>query len=285
MVDGLPGFYRERNTSCRQGFTTETLRQYDSCRTRLTLLEEQDIPTMASLIFTTVVRTFLRATIRASTDLVSFSKRYVEQGTDVEPIHKHAYTMLESTVRQSPISLEFATKFLEEIDAVMEKILAGTPFDSRSNIPENPNKVEIENKLLLESVIPRSVRRAIYTVTERLIGPQSPLDIPGVIFYDTTWLGLSSVTPPGAQDLVMKGNLWDTLRKQKLFPGKVRKCNRCGILSATDDSPVVNDLIRRTGVVQGQGVPRNWTFLVARNCLCFGSWRLVELLEDGTIVD
>lgn len=34
--------------------------------------------------------------------------------------------MLESTVRQSPISLEFAAKFLEEIDAVMEKILAGT---------------------------------------------------------------------------------------------------------------------------------------------------------------
>lgn len=91
-------------------------------------VEEQDIPTMASMIFTTVVRTLLRAGIRASTDLVSFSKRYVEQGTDVEPIHQHAYTMLESTVRQSPISLEFAAKFLEEIDAVMEKILTGTTF-------------------------------------------------------------------------------------------------------------------------------------------------------------
>lgn len=82
---------------------------------------------MASMIFTTVVRTFLRAGIRASSDLVSFSKRYVEQGTDVEPIHQHADTMLESTVLQSPISLEFAAKFLEEIDAVMEKILAGIP--------------------------------------------------------------------------------------------------------------------------------------------------------------
>ena len=90
------------------------------------MVEEQDIPTMASMIFTTVVRTLLRAGIRASTDLVSFFKRYVEQGTDVEPIHQHAYTMLESTVRKSPISLEFAAKFLEEIDSVMEKILAGT---------------------------------------------------------------------------------------------------------------------------------------------------------------
>ena len=79
------------------------------------------------MIFTTVVRTFLRAGIRASSDLDSFSRRYVEQGTDLEPIHQHAYTMLESTVRQSPISLEFAAKFLEEIDAVMEKILAGIP--------------------------------------------------------------------------------------------------------------------------------------------------------------
>ena len=150
---------------------------------------------------------------------------------------------------------------------------------------ENPNKIEIENKLFLESVIPRSVRRAIYTVTERLIGPHSPLDIPGVIFYDTTWLGLSSITPPGAQHLVVNGTLWDTLRKQRLFKGKVRKCNRCGILSAIDDNPVVNDLIRRTGVVQGQGPPRNWTFLVVRNCFCFGTWSLVELLEDGKIVE
>lgn len=149
---------------------------------------------------------------------------------------------------------------------------------------ENPNKIEIENKLFLESVIPRSVRRAIYTVTERLIGPQSPLDIPGVIFHDTTWLGLSSITSPGAQHLVTKGTLWDTLRKQRLFKGKVRKCNRCGILSAADDSPVVTDLIRRTGFVQGQGPPRNWTVLVARNCLCFGTWSLVELLEDGKVV-
>lgn len=78
------------------------------------------------MIFTSIVRTLLRAGIRASTDLVIFSKRFVEQGTDVEPIHQHAYTMLESTVRQSPISLEFAAKFLEEIDAIMEKILAGT---------------------------------------------------------------------------------------------------------------------------------------------------------------
>ena len=78
------------------------------------------------MIFTSVVRTFLRAGIRASTDLLSFAKRYVEQGVDVEPVHIHAYTMLESAIRQSPITLEFAAKFLEEIDTVMEKILSGT---------------------------------------------------------------------------------------------------------------------------------------------------------------
>jgi hypothetical protein len=78
------------------------------------------------MIFTTIVRTFLRAGIRASTDLLSFAKRYVEQGVDVEPVHIHAYTMLESTIRQSPISLEFAAKFLEDIDTIMEKILSGT---------------------------------------------------------------------------------------------------------------------------------------------------------------
>src|SRR5271169_433376 len=89
------------------------------------ILEEQDIPTMASMIFTNVVRTFLRAGIRASTDLLSFAKRYVEQGVDVEPVHIHAYTILESATRQSPISLEFAAKFLEEIDNVMEKIISG----------------------------------------------------------------------------------------------------------------------------------------------------------------
>jgi len=82
---------------------------------------------MAAMIFTTVVRTFVRAGVRASSDLVNFAKRYVEQGTDVEPVHAHAYTMLESTIRQSPISLEFASKFLEEIDVVMEKILSGIP--------------------------------------------------------------------------------------------------------------------------------------------------------------
>ena len=87
---------------------------------------------MASMIFTTTVRTFLRAGIRASTDLVLFSRRYVEQGTDVEPIHQHAYAILDSTVRQSPISLEFAAKFLEEIDAVMEKILAGILLSLKS---------------------------------------------------------------------------------------------------------------------------------------------------------
>jgi hypothetical protein len=78
------------------------------------------------MIFTNVVRAFLQAEIRASTDLLSFAKRYVEQGVDVEPVHVHAYTLLESAIRQSPISLEFAAKFLEDIDAVMEKILSGT---------------------------------------------------------------------------------------------------------------------------------------------------------------
>ena len=144
---------------------------------------------------------------------------------------------------------------------------------------EQPNKTEIENKLFLESVIPRSVRKAIFTVTGRLIGPDSPLDIPAVIFFDTTWLGLSSVRSPAAQylDPLPNATLWDTLRKQRLLRGKVRKCNRCGILSALDDPLVVNDLIRRTGVVAGQGPPRNWTVLVLKNCLCSGTWSLVDL--------
>ena len=80
------------------------------------------------MIFTSVVRTFLRAGIRASTDLLSFAKRYVEQGVDVEAVHVHAYTMLESATRQSPITLEFAAKFLEDIDTIMEKILSGTSY-------------------------------------------------------------------------------------------------------------------------------------------------------------
>jgi hypothetical protein len=93
----------------------------------LTISEDEDIPTMASMIFTNVVRSFLRAGIHASTDLLSFAKKFVENGIDVEPVHIQAYTMLESAVRQSPISLEFAVKFLEEIDAIMEKILSGKP--------------------------------------------------------------------------------------------------------------------------------------------------------------
>jgi len=220
------------------------------------------------MIFTTVVRTFLRAGIRATTDLINFSKRFIEQGVDVEPVHVHAYTMLESTVRQSPISLEFAAKLLEEIDAVMEKILA-----------EQTNKTDIENKLFLESVIPRSVRKAVFTVTGKLIGPDSPLDIPAVIFFDTTWLGLSSVRSPGEHyvDRLPNATMWDTVRKQRLVPGRVRKCNRCGILSALEDPPVVSDLIRRTGVMPGQVPPRNWTALAMKNCLCYGTWSLTDL--------
>jgi Mediator complex subunit 16 len=134
--------------------------------------------------------------------------------------------------------------------------------------------VEIENKLFLESVVPRSIRKAIYTVTGNLIGPQSPLDIPAVIFFDATWLGLSSIRPPGAQSLDVAPNatLWDTLRKQRLSAGKVRRCNRCGILSAIEDPPVVNELLRRVGLHS-----RNWTVLFMRNCLCFGTWSLSEL--------
>lgn len=86
---------------------------------------DADVPTMSSMIFTTVVRIFLRAGIRAATDLLKFSRGYIEQGIDVDPIHIQAYQMLDSTIRQSPISLEFAGKFLEEIDAIMEKILSG----------------------------------------------------------------------------------------------------------------------------------------------------------------
>jgi len=77
------------------------------------------------MIFTTVVRMFLRAGIRASSDLVKFAKQYVEQGTDVDWVHVQACKMLETTVNQSPVSLEFAGKFLEEIDSIMEKILSG----------------------------------------------------------------------------------------------------------------------------------------------------------------
>lgn len=96
-----------------------------------------------------------------------------------------------------------------------------------------------------------------------------------MIFFDTTWLGLSTVRPPGAQylDPLPNATLWDTLRKQRLNPGSVRKCNRCGILSATDDPPVINDLVRRVGIVGF----RNWTALFMRNCLCFGTWSLCEL--------
>ena len=86
------------------------------------------------MMFTTVTRTFLRAGIRAAADVVNFTKRFVEQGIDVEPIHIHAYEMLESTIRQSPISLDFAGKFLEEIDAIMEKILPGTSRMTITNI-------------------------------------------------------------------------------------------------------------------------------------------------------
>jgi len=229
---------------------------------------DADVPTMSSMIFTTVVRIFLRAGIRAATDLLKFSRGYIEQGIDVDPIHIQAYQMLDSTIRQSPISLEFAGKFLEEIDAIMEKILS-----------ENPNRQDLENKLFLESVIPRSLRKAIYTVTERLIGPQSPLDIPAVIFFDTTWIGMSQIRPPGAQflDRMEKTMMWDTLRKQRLTGGKVRQCNRCGILSAMEDPPIVNEMMRRTGGVPGQGPARNWTVLVMRNCICFGTWSLIDL--------
>lgn len=244
---------------------------------------------MASMIFTNVVRTFLRAGIRASTDLLIFAKRYAEQGVDVGPVHIQAYTMLESATRQSPISLEFAGKFLDEIDQVMEKILSGTlPNPHTHTEPhylqkENTNKIEIENKLFCESLIPRPLRKAIYTVTTNLIGPESPLDIPTVIFFDTTWLGLSTINPPGAQYEETKlnggGAVWDTVRKQRLAPGRVRKCNRCGILSAMDDPPVVNELIRR-----GQGPQlRNWTFLFMRVCLCYGSWSLTEWGVDSEI--
>jgi len=90
---------------------------------------DADIPTMSAMIFTSVVRMFLRAGIRGAADLVSFAKRYVEQGVDVEPIHIHAYSMLDSMTRQSPISLEFASKFLEEIDQIMDKIMSGTCLD------------------------------------------------------------------------------------------------------------------------------------------------------------
>lgn len=229
------------------------------------------------MIFTTVVRTFIRAGVRASADLAAFAKRYIEQGTDVEPVHIHAYTMLESAFRQSPISLEFAAKFIEELDGVMEKILSGTshwdPTDG-----EQTNRTDLENKLFLESVIPRPIRKAIYTVTDRLIGAQSPLDIPAVIFSDTMWLGFSDIRPPAAPYVNPPPNiiLWDTLRKQRLSPGKVRKCNRCGILSALDDPPVVNDLVRKIPAAPGQAPPRSWTVLLMRNCLCFGSWSVVE---------
>ena len=81
---------------------------------------------------------FLRAGIRASSELVIFAKRYVEQGVDVEPVHIHAYSMLESVTRQSPISLEFAAKFLEEIDAIMEKILSGTDHFSKYLMDRTP---------------------------------------------------------------------------------------------------------------------------------------------------
>jgi hypothetical protein len=84
---------------------------------------------MSAMIFTTVVRTFLRAGIRAASDLVNFSRRYVEQGIDVDPIQVQAYQMIDSTVRQSPITLDFAAKFLEEIDLIMEKIISGIPRD------------------------------------------------------------------------------------------------------------------------------------------------------------
>ena len=134
----------------------------------------------------------------------------------------------------------------------------------------------------MESVIPRPIRKAIYTVTERLIGPQSPVDIPAVIFSDTTWLGLSYLRPPAAQYLDPTPNaaLWDILRKQRLTAGKVRICNRCGLISALDDPPIVNELLRQI-TVPGQPPPRNWTVLLIRNCLCYGTWSLTEL--DGKI--
>ena len=145
---------------------------------------------------------------------------------------------------------------------------------------ENSNKIEIENKLFCESMIPRPLRKAIYSVTTNLIGPESPLDIPAVIFFDTSWLGLSTITPPAAQyeDAALnsgagEGAVWDTVRKQRLVAGRVRKCNRCGILSATDDPPVVNELIRRG---QGGAQMRNWTVIFLKGCLCYGSWSLTE---------
>ena len=227
------------------------------------------------MLFTTVVRTFLRAGIRATNDLLSFAKRYAEQGVDVEPIHVHACTMLESVTRQSPINLEFAAKFLEDIDQIMEKILTGNAVSVSPLTVENPNRADIENKLFLESVIPRAVRKAIHVVTHNLIGPQSPIDIPIVIFFDSTWLGLSSIRPPGAQHLDLPPNvtLWDTIRKQRLSPGRVRKCNRCGILSGTDDPAIINDLVRRVPPVGN----RNWTHLFMRNCICAGTWSLFDL--------
>jgi len=94
--------------------------------TRSDFVEEADVPSMSAMIFTTIVRMLLRAGIRGASDLVTFAKRYVEQGVDVEPIHVHAYSMLESITRQSPISLEFGAKLLEEIDQIMDKIMSGT---------------------------------------------------------------------------------------------------------------------------------------------------------------
>ena len=126
MVNGLPRLRSPRTPSCGERSPSKTLRK-SSLFIFLLTAEEQDVPSMASMIFTTIVRTFLRAIIRASADLIRFSIRFIEQGVDVEPAHIHANTMLESTVNQSPISLDFAAKFLEEIDLIMEKILSGIP--------------------------------------------------------------------------------------------------------------------------------------------------------------
>ena len=131
-------------------------------------------------------------------------------------------------------------------------------------------------------MIPRPLRKAIYTVTGGLIGPQSPLDIPTVIFYDVAWLGFSETRAPAAQYVYRSPNeaVWDTLRKQRLFPGKVKKCNRCGLLCAVDDLPVVQDLVKRMIAQQAQsGAPvrGHWTYFFARVCICFGTWSYFEL--------
>ncbi|KAK9475022.1 mediator complex, subunit Med16 [Dipodascopsis tothii] len=198
------------------------------------------------MLLSAVPRLLIRYTLRGLRGLEQVVSR--SSKSDPDPAGSRAvFDKLEEILKSGPVQIALFEKLVSDVENAM-RAFAQDPAD----------RLAMEQAFFFRGQVPAKLHSVVYGIRTVFLQKIKPgLDVPSLLFYPVSWLGLDA-----DQDARAFSRLQiDGLRKQ-IMPSvarDVRRCVRCGSVSAWAD-------------VSADKFSHNWTIAFQRNCVCGSAW-------------